>query len=97
MQTTSQGPVAAEIQARLTTALSPTRLDVIDDSAKHRGHAGHDERGESHFTVIVESAAFAGQSRVARQRLVNAALAELLRERVHALAIVARAPGENGA
>jgi BolA family transcriptional regulator, general stress-responsive regulator len=95
MATTSQGPVAAEIAARLTAALSPSRLDVIDDSAKHRGHAGHDARGESHFTVVVESAAFADQSRVARQRLVNAALADLLRERVHALAIVARAPGEN--
>jgi BolA protein len=94
MASTSQGPVAAEIHARLTAALSPARLDVIDDSAKHRGHAGHDARGESHFTVVVESAAFAGQSRVARQRLVNTALAELLRERVHALAIVARAPGE---
>ena len=90
---TSQGPVAAEIAARLTAALSPTKLDVIDDSDKHRGHAGHDARGESHFTVRIESTAFASQSRVARQRLVNAALAELLRERVHALAIVARAPG----
>ncbi|MBV9842114.1 MAG: BolA family transcriptional regulator [Sphingomonadaceae bacterium] len=94
MTNASQGPVAAEIAARLTAALSPICLEVIDDSEKHRGHAGHDARGESHFTVRIESAAFAGQSRVARQRLVNTALAELLRERVHALAIVARAPGE---
>ena len=87
-------PVAAEIHRRLTAALQPTRLVVRDDSERHRGHAGHDGRGESHFTVEVEAAAFAGQSRLARQRSVNAALAELLVERVHALAIVARAPGE---
>jgi BolA family transcriptional regulator, general stress-responsive regulator len=88
------GPVAAEIHARLTAALAPTRLVVRDDSEKHRGHAGHDGRGESHFTVEVEAPSFAGQSRLARQRAVNAALGELLKERVHALAIVARAPGE---
>jgi len=88
------GPIAAEIENRLRAALNPERLAVIDDSEKHRGHAGHDARGESHFTVEVTSAAFAGQSRVARQRLVNQALAELLRERVHALAIRAKAPGE---
>jgi BolA protein len=89
------GPIAAEIHARLTAALSPTRLVVRDDSERHRGHAGHDpSRGESHFTVEVEAPSFAGQSRLARQRAVNAALAELLKERVHALAIVARAPGE---
>ena len=91
----SQGPVAAEIEARLRAALSPTRLAVIDDSEKHRGHSGHDARGESHFTVEVVSAAFAGQSRVARQRAVNTALRELLMERVHALAIVARTPDED--
>ena len=88
------GPVAAEISRRLTAALSPTRLAVIDDSDKHRGHAGHDGSGESHFTVEVESPLFAGQSRVARQRAVNSALGELLRDRVHALAIKATAPGE---
>jgi BolA family transcriptional regulator, general stress-responsive regulator len=88
------GPVAAEITRRLEAALSPTRLAVIDDSDKHRGHAGHDGSGESHFTVEIESAAFIGQTRVARQRAVNSALAELLVEKVHALAIKARAPGE---
>jgi BolA protein len=87
-------PIAAEITRRLTEALDPTHLQVIDDSEKHRGHAGHDPRGESHFTVDIESPAFAGLSRVARQRAVNAALAELLKERVHALSIKARAPGE---
>ncbi|WP_242127532.1 BolA family protein [Sphingobium sp. Sx8-8] len=89
-----QGPIATEIEARLRAALSPERLAVTDDSEMHRGHAGHDGSGESHFTVEIVSARFAGQNRVARQRLVNAALADLLREKVHALAIKARAPGE---
>jgi len=90
------GAVAEEITARLTAALAPTRLVVTDDSAKHAGHAGHDARGESHFTVEIESAAFARMSRVARQRAVNAALADLLKERVHALTMVCRAPGDAG-
>jgi BolA protein len=94
MSETPTGPVAAEIEKNLHVALSPERLAVIDDSAKHRGHAGHDPRGESHFTVEIVSAAFAGKSRVQRHRLVNQALAGLLAERVHALAIIARAPGE---
>ena len=88
------GPVAAEIDQRLRAALSPERLVVIDDSAKHRGHAGHDPRGESHFTVEIVAEAFAGKNRVQRHRLINQALAPLLAERVHALAIVAKAPGE---
>ncbi|EQB02924.1 BolA family transcriptional regulator [Sphingobium quisquiliarum P25] len=94
MSTQLKGPVATEIEARLRAALSPEHLAVLDDSDKHRGHAGHDGSGESHFTVEIVSAQFAGQSRVARQRMVNAALAELLRDKVHALAIKARAPGE---
>ena len=97
MTDASQGPVAAEIRERLTAALAPVRLAVIDDSAKHHGHAGHDPRGESHFTVEVVAERFAGLNRVARQRLVNAALAELLAERVHALAIRARTPAEDAA
>ncbi|QMW22670.1 BolA family protein [Sandaracinobacteroides saxicola] len=88
------GPVAREIHARLMAALDPLALDVIDDSAHHAGHAGHDPRGESHFTVRITSAAFIGQSRLARQRAVNTALATLLKERVHALAIIARSPEE---
>jgi len=94
MNETPTGPVAAEIEKRLQAALSPQRLAVIDDSAKHHGHAGHDPRGESHFTVEIVSTAFSGKSRVQRHRLVNQALAPLLAERVHALAIVARAPEE---
>lgn len=94
MMKQSLGPVGQEIEARLAAALSPERLVVTDDSEMHRGHAGHDARGESHFTVDVTAPAFAGLSRVARQRAVNAALADLLVDRVHALAIRARAPGE---
>jgi BolA protein len=88
------GSLALEIEQRLRSALAPTRLDVINDSARHRGHAGDDGSGESHFTVEIESERFAGMSRVERQRAVNRALANLLRDRIHALAIRARAPGE---
>lgn len=94
MSDTFTGPVAAEITKRLTDSLDPSHLIVGDDSEQHRGHAGHDPRGESHFTVEIVSARFEGLGRVQRQRLVNDALAELLKARVHALAIKARAPGE---
>lgn len=94
MTDTFTGPVAAEIEKRLRAALSPTRLAVINDSDKHRGHAGHDGSGESHFTVEIEAEQFAGMTRLARQRAVNAALGDLMKERVHALAIRAKAPGE---
>jgi len=88
------GPIANEISRLLTEAFAPTRLAVINDSEKHRGHAGHDGGGESHFTVEIESAAFAGVSRLQRQRMVNNALGDLPGQRVHALAIKAKAPGE---
>ena len=88
------GPIAHEITRLLTAAFSPTRLDVINDSDHHHGHSGHDGSGESHVTVVIESAAFAGQSRLARQRAVIAALGDIPGQRVHALAIKARAPGE---
>jgi BolA protein len=88
------GPVATEIEKRLRAALAPTRLAVINDSARHHGHAGDDGSGESHFTVEIEAPAFAGMSRLERQRAVNAALGDLMRERVHALAIRAKAPGD---
>lgn len=94
MDTKLKGPVAVEIESRLIAALSPLSLAVIDDSDKHSGHSGHDARGESHFTVEIESAAFSGQTRVIRQRMVNTALAELLATRVHALAIRAKAPDD---
>ena len=86
--------IAAEMQRLLEAAFAPTRLELINDSARHHGHLGDDGSGESHFTVVIESAAFAGQSRVARQRLVNRALGDIPGQRVHALAIKAKAPGE---
>ena len=89
------GPLETEITALLTSAFSPTMLDVINDSASHHGHSGDDGSGESHFTVVIESAAFAGVSRLQRQRLVNRALGDIPGERVHALAIKASAPGEH--
>jgi len=91
---TATPPLAEEIAARLRAALTPDALTVANESALHRGHAGDDGTGETHFRVEVTTAAFAGQSRVARQRLVNHALADLLATRIHALAIRARAPGE---
>lgn len=84
--------VQQEMERLLTEAFSPTRLDVINDSAKHRGHAGDDGSGESHFTVVIEAPAFAGKSRLERQRMVNSALGDIPGERVHALAIQASAP-----
>lgn len=89
------GPVAREMVARLISALNPGRLELEDQSDHHIGHAGHDARGESHFALVIESAQFAGLSRVERQRKVYAALGDLMRERVHALTIRALAPGEN--
>ena len=94
MNLTSTGPVAAEMIRRLEAELKPTRLSLVDDSEQHRGHGGYNPAGESHFSLSIESEAFAGKSRVDRQRMVYAALGELMRERVHALSIKATAPGE---
>lgn len=92
MTDTATGPVERAITDRLTQALAPSHLEVHNESAMHRGHMGDDGSGESHFRIVIESAAFAGVSRVERQRLVNRALADLLAERIHALSIVAREP-----
>ena len=87
--------MASQIEQRLSAALQPTALAVRNDSSQHAGHSGDDGSGESHFSVTVESAAFAGLTRVARQRLVNKALADLIDPgHIHALAIRARAPNE---
>ena len=94
MTSNLNGPVAREIEQRLRAALAPSRLAVINDSAKHHGHAGDDGSGESHFTVEIEAPGFAAMNRLERQRAVNAALGDLMKERIHALAIRARAPGE---
>jgi len=89
------GEVEAELNRRLEAALAPRLLEVVNDSAKHAGHRGDDGSGESHFSVRVESPAFAGKSRVERQRIVYGALGDLM-DRIHALALSCRAPGENG-
>ncbi len=89
-----KGPAQTEMEALLTAAFAPTFLDVVNDSAKHHGHSGDDGSGQSHFTIQIESAAFTGVNRVMRQRMVNKALGDIPGERVHALAIKARAPGE---
>lgn len=83
---------AADIEARLTAALQPSAIAVHDDSHQHAGHAGAREGG--HYTVHITSERFAGMSRPARHRLVYDALGPLAAQRIHALAIVARAPGE---
>lgn len=87
--------IATRIRAKLTEALAPTRLEVEDESHRHAGHAGHDPRGESHFRVTVVSDRFAGRGRVERHRMVNAVLAEELKDRVHALALRTLAPDED--
>ncbi|HET6940669.1 MAG TPA: BolA family protein [Sphingomicrobium sp.] len=94
MDPTATGPVATEMLKRLNSALSPRMILLVDDSEKHRGHGGYNPAGESHFSLDIESEAFAGKSRVERQRMVYKALGDLMRERVHALQLRARAPGE---
>ncbi len=86
--------VAEEMHALLTAAFAPTRLAIINDSAKHHGHMGDDGSGESHFTVEIEAAAFAPMNRLARQRAVIAALGDIVGQRVHAVAIKASVPSE---
>jgi BolA family transcriptional regulator, general stress-responsive regulator len=87
-------PIAHEIEQILTKAFAPIHLAVINDSARHSGHSGDDGSGESHFTLEIESAAFTGVARLERQRMVNRALGDIPGQRIHALAIKARAPGE---
>ncbi len=88
------GAVQPEIERLLRTAFAPTQLVVANDSASHSGHMGDDGSGESHFSVTIEAVAFTGKSRLERQRMVNRALGDIPGQRVHALAIRARAPGE---
>ena len=86
------GALQGEMERLLRAAFAPTRLQVVNDSAQHRGHTGDDGSGESHFTIIIEAAAFAGRTRLERQRMVNRALGDIPGDRVHALAIRASAP-----
>ncbi len=89
------GQVADTIRAKLSQAFAPSRLDVVDDSARHHGHAGARPGGESHFNVVIQSAAFEGLGAVARQRAVYGALKEELAGPVHALSVKTLAPGED--
>jgi BolA protein len=84
------------IAEKLTKAFAPERLDVIDESHLHAGHAGARSGGETHYRVYIVSQAFRGKSRVDRHRLVNATLSSELKGGVHALAIRAAAPEEAG-
>jgi BolA protein len=93
MDSTATGPIATEMLKRLEV-LGPSRIELVDDSEKHRGHGGYNPAGESHFSLTIESPAFTGKSRVERQRMVYSALGDLMRERVHALSIRANASGD---
>lgn len=89
--------VAATIERKLNQAFAPRRLSVVDDSHHHVGHAGARPEGETHFSVEIVSDSFVGKSRIERQRLVHAVLAEELASRVHALALRTLTPGEDAA
>ena len=86
------GPVGKTLETRLQAAFAPVSLAVIDESSLHQGHSGARPDGESHFRVKIVAAAFQGKSRVEQHRMINAVLAQELKERVHALAIEASAP-----
>lgn len=88
------GAIFETIRDKLTKAFEPSRLEIEDESARHDGHAGSRPGGESHFNVLIESQAFAGAAKVARQRMVYRALSEELAGPVHALSVKALAPGE---
>ena len=87
--------IADTIREKLTNKLAPTRLAIVDESARHAGHAGARPEGETHFAVRIVSPAFAGLNRVARQRLVYQILAAELATRVHALSLATLAPDED--
>jgi BolA protein len=89
------GDVATAIDRKLRQRFAPVRLSIEDESSRHRGHAGYRAGGESHFRVEIVSAAFEGQSRVARQRLVYQALEDELAAGLHALALTTLTPGED--
>lgn len=86
------GPATADLLAERLAVLKPIYLDIADESARHKGHAGAREGG--HYRLTIVAAAFAGKNTTARHRLVYEAVGELMRGRIHALAIEARAPDE---
>ena len=85
--------VAREIRQRLAR-LQPERIELVDESESHRGHAGYREGGGTHWRLTIVAPAFAGKPTVARHRMVYQALGELMQHPIHALAINARAPDE---
>lgn len=89
--------IAERIKKKLTQELAPLKLEVVDESAKHKGHAGWREGGETHFRVTVVSEAFEGKNRVDRQRMVYDLLQQEMAERVHALALTTKTPSEGQA
>ena len=92
----TETPVQDRIRAKLEAGLGPENLEIVDESHRHAGHAEAGEARESHFRVRIVSAAFAGQSRIERQRQVYSLLSEEMAGPVHALALTTLAPGENG-
>ncbi|MBM5811244.1 MAG: BolA family transcriptional regulator [Gammaproteobacteria bacterium] len=84
-----------QIRARLEAAFASARVQVIDDSAQHAGHAGA-RGGAGHYSVRVESAAFSGRTRLERHRLVYGAVADLIPHEIHALSIEALSPDDHG-
>ncbi|MFT6772547.1 MAG: BolA protein [Paracoccaceae bacterium] len=78
---------ADRMRAKLIAAFAPERLEIEDQSESHRGHGGYREGGQTHFHIVIRAAAFDGQSRVARQRMINKVVADELAERVHALSM----------
>ena len=84
------------ITEKLNSAFAPTRLEVVDESHHHVGHAGHRPGGETHFRIYIVANAFKGKGRLERHRMVNQILSNELAGGVHALAIHASAPGEEG-
>jgi BolA protein len=89
--------IADRMRRKIEDALAPAQLEIIDDSHRHAGHAGHDGQGESHFRVRIVAEAFEGRSRVERQRLVYDLLAAELKDRVHALSLTTQTPAEAAA
>ena len=85
---------ADRIRRKLTEALAPERLDIVDESGRHAGHAGARPEGETHFHVTVVSPAFVGRSRVERQRMVYGLLEQEMAERIHALGLTTLTPDE---
>ena len=88
---------AQRLEATLAQAFSPTVLHIVDDSARHAGHGGARPEGETHYSVLLVSEAFRGQSRVARHRAVNAKLDNEFAHGLHALSLILRTPDEHAA